>query len=656
MKKLIFILGMIVSLCDTIQAQQSTFYDAMFIYEYCYSEDDGTFTNKEGLYATLQKYYKQGTVLSEAELRNNPFFKKYVPALGSLSVGGTRFKEAASSIGSLNVTNFADGLAKFLVARAKEELNVAFFRKFQEFILGYPEVITIFPNTYDILSKISSYQYTTFLPALRAGFNKDMNDFSAHFIELRDLKATDCNGNANCISRINSLTAFLNANTIGKTFVAALIVSDNLVKGTNPAEILDAIEADRICFGQIDNFSNIIRFSNLMSNSLRSKEPDEVWVQKDDINSLVTHEVALNVYLGMLYQTNKLREIPISFSVGGGGSLTLENLLKEASTDDSYFAEIRIKVREVGNLAAQTSQFAKNIRSRNGESSESSIMIYADYATALSHMLKQSVSFFNTKNPQLVQDVSLFTTILDDATDACYDIKSQNYTSLVLHTSDILNALLKDEYSFKDNYIKYGTFMAGIIEADNSDEVKAAIEAAVLPVGSSSIKRETFSNISLNAYLGPMAGSEYLGASDKWSTVLGVTAPLGVAFNWGNYCNGKRNNPPETKLNCKGNQKGGNAFTLFIPLIDVGSIATFRLNDESSEVAAEIKLENIIAPGLYAYWGLAKVPISIGLGGQVGPQLREVTAEQIDVDKNFYFRIGLNVVVDIPFFNFYTRN
>ena len=200
--------------------------------------------------------------------------------------------------------------------------------------------------------------------------------------------------------------------------------------------------------------------------------------------------------------------------------------------------------------------------------------------------------------------------------------------------------------------------MAGIIEADNSDEVKAAIEAAVLPVGSSSIKRETFSNISLNAFIGPMAGTEYLGAQteDQWATVVGVTAPLGVAFNWGNYGNGKRSDSPEEAKHKNGNEKGGKSLTLFIPLIDVGSIATYRLSDDSSDVAADIKFENIIAPGLYFYYGFGKIPLSLGIGGQVGPQLREINDTDINVDKNFYMRFGLNLVVDIPFFNFYTRN
>jgi hypothetical protein len=247
---------------------------------------------------------------------------------------------------------------------------------------------------------------------------------------------------------------------------------------------------------------------------------------------------------------------------------------------------------------------------------------------------------------------------MDNAVASCYDIKSKNYTSLVLHTSIILDTILPGHYTFRNDYIKYGNFMANIIEADNSDEVKAAIEAAVLPVGSSSIKRETFSNISLNAFIGPMAGSEYLPAlnEDQWAIVIGVTAPVGVAFNWGNIGNGRRDNSMSKEEQLKKSHKGGKSFSLFFPLIDVGALATFRIGDDSSHVASEVKLENIMAPGVYGYWGFGKVPVSVGFGAQIGPQLRKINAEDANLEKNFYVRFGLNVVVDIPFFNFYTRN
>jgi hypothetical protein len=586
-----------------------------------------------------------------------PYFGIIREGVGSVVTGKT--KSLASSIGNLDVTSFADGLAKFLVARAQEELNVAFFRKFQDYLRSYPEVKVIFPATYEMVNQISAYQYATFLPALRSCFHQDMNAFSTNLIKLRNLMTIDCpQGDTTCQSRIKAIHTFLQDDPVGRTFVAGLLVSDNLIKGNNAVEILDMLANDEVCFEKTDNFSNSIRFVNLLSNSLRSTEDGELWVNKNQINKLMGKEDPLKLYLGLLLASDNMQPSSVVFTTREGEKIQLATILKSTNDHFDQFSRFRNNLKELGYWAAEVSLNAKTIRQQDGKENDATIIMYADYASAFSSLLKQGVTFFNAENPPLANDVHLFTSVLDNAVASCYDIKSENYTALVLHTSGILDTMLKKNYPFRKDYLKYGNFMANIIEADNSDEVKAAIDAAVLPVGSSSIKRETFSNISLNAYIGPMAGIEYLPGlnGDQTAPVVGVTAPLGIAFNWGNIGNGKRNKSLNEVELLKKSKRGGQSISLFIPLIDVGALATFRIGDDSSHVASEVELANIIAPGLYGYWGFGKVPVSIGIGGQIGPQLRKINAEDVNVDKNFYIRFGLNVVVDIPFFNFYTRN
>lgn len=641
-----------------ISGQQSAYYDAMYIYDNCIDKDVLKFINKTSLYDVLRKYYPPGTLFNEDTLRANPFFKQYVPAGSISALGGSSFKDALSSVGNLNVTNFADGLAKFLVARAKEELNVAFFSKFQAFLREYPEVKVVFPQTYTFLGDIHAYQYAAMLPALRAGFQQDMIEFSDNLIRLRDMTDSNCGMGTkpDCKSRVAAITDFLDNQLSGRCIMAALITSNSIMKGSNAAEILVDLSFDRIVTGTNDNLSNIIQFSNLVSGSLRSNETDAIWVDKNDLNKLVSNRDAFRIYLGLLYALDGLRPNGIIFTKIGT-PVTLKQLLEKTSIVETEFNSIKKSISAFGTATAEISSIAKTISKSSGTTGQSSIVMYSDYVSAISEMLKKGLTFFKDSLPLVTTDVKSFIEVIDYATDACYDVKSQNYGSLVLHTSHIMEKILGLKYTYKDEFIKYGSFMAGIIEADNSDEVKAAIEAAVLPVGSASIKRETYSNISLNAYIGPMAGYEYLGAltDQNWSPVLGVTAPVGIAFSWGKFGNGTRKEK-DARTRTNGNVVGGKSWTLFVPLIDVGSIATFRLGDETSNVAAEIKLENIIAPGLYGYYGFGKVPISIGLGGQIGPQLRQINATDINIDKNFYVRFGLNMVVDIPFFNFYTRN
>lgn len=596
---------------------------------------------------------------------NNPFLKDYyssgdgASSQKQISLQGLNIPSFFSSFGSTNVTNFADGLAKFLVERSKEELNVAFFSKFQDFINEYPEVKVIFPTTADFIGQINSYQYSAMLPALKAGFQKDLNGFTSNLLNLRKLNATiDCGGTkSDCKDRLEKLAAFFKSKE-GRAVIASLIVADNLVKGNDAATLITNVADDEIFTSYpAENLSNVVQFVALISNSIRSEEDGRVWITKKQINELIKDEVTFKIYLGLLYAKDVQSSNPISFKIEDKTVSLQEILTTLAENWDKYSGAFKTSFKTLANAASDVSENAKNIATAKSSGEQASILIYADYASSVATFLKGAVTFIESnKNsiPKLarlsqVDDTKKFISVIDQAVNACYDIKSQNYSALILHTSLILTDVLNDkDFPFKENYIKYGTFMANVVEAKNSDEVNAAIEAAVLPVGSSSIKRETDVNIALNAYIGGYAGAENMQSleTNKTAFSAGLTAPVGLAFSWGN------------KFKCdKDAKSGGKSITLFVPLIDVGVLASYRINDSNTTIASDIQLKNIVSPGLYVYYGFGKCPISVGLGAQLGTQLREVNegVATIETDK-LYFRYGITFVVDIPLLNFYTKN
>jgi hypothetical protein len=600
----------------------------------------------------IKKIFEYYGITAQSDM--NDFLKDEFGAVSFASVqssGGGFISNIISSVGNVGVTNFADGIAKFLVERSKEELNVAFFRKFQEFLKKYPEIETVFPSTVSFINVIDIYNYAAMLPALRSAFQKDLNGFTKNLLELRDLTRSDCQpGNIKCEARLDKLHDFLNTHVAGRSLVAALLITDNLLEGNNAAEVLDNVANDPVCQEQDENFSNIVQFANLLSKSILNKDPDRVWISRSEASKLFTDEHILKTYIGLVFATAERKDsFHIKFNLQPRTLSLLEIFQKLHDKWDDNKNNFKMLLRQVTIVASDVTSAAKNIMASVKEGG-TSILSYAEYTRSVADFLKQSFSLLGNFGSldsgllKLKKDIEKFEVVIEPALDACYDIKSQNYTALVLHISLVLAEMLNDNYKFRDEYIKYGTFMASVVEAKTSDDVKNAIEAAVLPVGSSSIKRETDFNISLNAFIGPFGGMEYLPKlkSNRSSFVMGVTAPVGVAFSFG-------------KLGSSAT-RGGKSVSIFLPLIDVGSLATFRLSDDSSEVASEVKLKNIISPGLYLYYGFGKCPISLGIGGQLGPQLRTVTAKDINVDKNYYFRFGVNLTVDIPFFNFYTKN
>jgi hypothetical protein len=210
------------------------------------------------------------------------------------------------------------------------------------------------------------------------------------------------------------------------------------------------------------------------------------------------------------------------------------------------------------------------------------------------------------------------------------------------------------------NLVRYGTFMSTVATAKNSDDVEKAIEAAALPSGSSRIKRETPFNVSLNAYCGLFAGYERIkGVDQPWIfckiNSYGVTAPIGVSISTGGH----------SFAFAWPNNEGHWSYSAFISLIDIGAVAAFRFqNNDSINQVPTIKLQDIFSPGLFFSVGFPKCPLSLNLGAQVGPNLRNVYVEDKNnpgqyinsYQNNVYWRFSASLVVDIPIFNFYTKS
>ncbi|HRH38240.1 MAG TPA: hypothetical protein PK760_07840, partial [Flavobacteriales bacterium] len=187
--------------------------------------------------------------------------------------------------------------------------------------------------------------------------------------------------------------------------------------------------------------------------------------------------------------------------------------------------------------------------------------------------------------------------------------------------------------------VRYGAFMAALVESETPEQAKAAISAAALPPGSYSIKRNSSFSVSLNGYIGPFYGREDIKNADNNNfNNFGLTAPVGIAVNWGNI------------PRC---WKHKASIGLFAPLFDVGAIASYRNKDSVTTTVPKITLGSIVAPGLFLEVGIPATPLTIGYGWQMGPSLREITSDSTSVVLgDFYERRVFTVKVDIPLVHF----
>ncbi|HWY11450.1 MAG TPA: hypothetical protein VN026_09000, partial [Bacteroidia bacterium] len=155
------------------------------------------------------------------------------------------------------------------------------------------------------------------------------------------------------------------------------------------------------------------------------------------------------------------------------------------------------------------------------------------------------------------------------------------------------------------------------------------------------IKRQTPFSVALNAYCGMFMGWEQIKGVDRPFCMdknyqifnnYGVTAPIGISVS----------------TNIK-----GWSLTAFGSIVDIGAITAFRFANDSTQTVPKIELKDIISPGAFFSIGIPKTPLSINMGYQVGPLLRQVNQKTNTYQQN-YSRISISICVDLPLLNFYT--
>jgi hypothetical protein len=210
---------------------------------------------------------------------------------------------------------------------------------------------------------------------------------------------------------------------------------------------------------------------------------------------------------------------------------------------------------------------------------------------------------------------------------------------------------------------RYSAFLAAVATSRNPEDIKQAIRAIALPPGSYSIKRRSFANISLNAYPGLTGGMEIIRNStgQKVAPNIGFTAPIGLAVSWGYRAeidnkkyldNPKYRRKVDRSLNMREDRfLTGHSGSLFFPLVDLGAVVLFRLDDSDSSLPEDVGFQQVFSPGVIYSHGFPNLPISVLAGMQISPKLRKFGDAPADS-----FRFNLGVTVDLPMANFHTRS
>lgn len=652
MKNYFLIIGLVIGfLPQLVQAQ--AIHDALELRTYLTKDrqlqEGMTESRQELFYAILARNYgKERTGLTKSELieayRDNPFIGPLLPKdLGDNSrfqgVTGQRSVltngVASSGLGLPNST-FLLGLTDFLVGRTKMELNIAFFRELQKAINDSEEMRYLFPTTEKILLQIDNdiYQFKAFWEALRESFIKDLDNLVYNLDDYVQFS-----------SRIKD--------PVVKNIVSDLFkVTELFYEKTAPADIIDYLARDAYLHtldpkedssGVLGAMQNHLELLGILSASVEHEDGNGYWVKEDKLVELVRDPLKGVLFLGLVYQQAK--EINIGGKPLGG---YLAPMATQNGKMRSLLTQFKLFLQEAGRLQ----RLAKDMRARANELRRlkatattpvedlSAHQAYYDFTEGVCQLLLYANDFKTTITgieTNLDTIVTRFLSIASDLNSITMEIRREEYTSALVHTLFVIEKILpQDElYCERQLILKYGTFIATSVAAKTPQEVSDAIAAFALPPGSSAMKKYAKFSIALNAFVGMGAGQETL-KSLGTRPYYAVATPIGVTFNMG--------------------FKNYGSIGVLASLVDIGALTAFRFQDDSANELPELRFENVLAPGGYLVYTIPKYPIAIGVGAQLGPNLRTVTNTNLGIDQTSGWRWGAFIAVDIPIVSLYNNN
>lgn len=599
-------------------------------------------------------------------IKSNPFLKDYYQdAVAGFTFNPLTAPNILPSIGALDVTKFADGLAKFIVERSKKELQVAFFDKFAVALKddNYKDIQTLFPMTFGVIKLLPEdiYDYQPYIQSLREAFGKDLQNI---------LPAIE-----NVLKNGKYKEVFDNHKELKAVCLTALHFAKGIQRGEHIGIVLESYNTldKQYEFSDVDNLNitknNAFLFIQQVSKSLKTNfygDTKEYYITSSAIRALPNDQLLFKIYIGLLYE--RVKNLPVA----PNQLLTYGQILIQATTINGKFSRfIDDLAYQIENIQSQRENIEKNKLAN-----KTTIDDYISYFNTTINLLdffKESdlLREIIEKVPPLIKpDIEKFWTQYDNFITASNsllniytNLKEKNYSIVISNVRNLYeiryNANLesidptdkKKINQVTSFLLEKGAFIAGVAEAENSNEVYEAINKVAMPTGSARVKRLSKTNVALNAYCGLFAGIEKIYGvkeQEKGINTYGLAAPVGISFSKGNSV---LPFPFHTLIKTKGWSS-----TILLSIIDIGAIASYRFNDDIAEQVPTIQLKDIFSPGLFYSIGIAKTPISINLGAQVGPNLREVTATENDYSKNTYIRYSAAICIDIPIINLFTES
>ncbi|HYG14267.1 MAG TPA: hypothetical protein VEC12_00835, partial [Bacteroidia bacterium] len=456
------------------------------------------------------KYYG---IENADSLEKNKFLNSVLNGIYSkaqIQGGGISLATFASSIGGLDVTKIADGFAKFIVERTKQELSITFFNTFKTELKKYPDLKTLFPSTVSVMEAIDKdiYNYSNYLNSLREAFRADILVLDENLPGI-----------------IDNHEDFFNTGDNYKYAMglrSGCYISTSVRKQMHPGDILENYPLAFLQKPDGTDYTDLktsIQSLQLLSRSLKDTAAGQYWVPIDKIREVVSNKNLFKIYLGLVYQVAKNDYEGIKFSTGTTFLQYLDMLNVDQSYDDytlikQYVLTFGSKINELNSIIDEHEKPANDsLRVEQYARYFKATAEFVEYCTRVGEL-----PYINkTPLAHLHDSLEIYFEVAYQTVDLATSINRKNYTAAITEAVAIYNTIVnrpvfayaslnsndearktlaKTTDETYQKLLRFGAFMASIVEAKNSDEVAKAIEAAAMPAGSARVKRESRFNVS----------------------------------------------------------------------------------------------------------------------------------------------------------------
>ena len=531
--------------------------------------------------------------------------------VSSESTGSPKF--SVSNASGINVTKIADGFAKFIASQFKKELTISFFNKITAKINDPDtrDLQVLFKNTKEELNLIGDRftHYQAYLASLRQTM-----EYDCHQIPDR-LKVILEDPNSQISNALASNPDF--QYILDNVLSFGLKLRDSVHIGKALAEL--NLGKD-VGLGLADkNLKGSFQTIQLLSESLRNINSDpnsSYWISPQDMSRLVKDTSLLHMYLGLVAVKSRTDSIQLE-------SGSLFNLL-----NNEKFSEARQLVQSmISSVRSVEDIIASSKRSLQKINKDIIALQYFDAATNLINASKHLAPLLPSKDASNLKHVNNLTANINNMTRS---FVTQKYSVGILHLSRLLTDIDSTSQTLKKiNSViaNQGLFIAQMAESESSDDVAAILENFAAPVGTWRDKRVAKWNIALDSYIGPA----FYKIKDEKSRIA-FSTPVGASVTI-----------------------PFNHVTFFVSVVDLGPLTSFRLQNDTSEIA-NVYLKEIISPGIFASINFGdNYPVTLNVGYQQFPLLSKVGEDENTVSVNRKGGFSGSIVVNIPLFTLYNE-